>query len=83
MTDEPSKIATAIKIAKNAHYHLAKHNFCPCHKSICTNPGALGITTMWAAVFADVGVTLIAILNSIRILKLKIIKNAWPTLNLL
>ena len=72
MTDEPSKIATAIKIAKKTHTIIWQNIiFALAIKAFVLILGALGIATMWAAVFADVGVTLIAILNSIRILKTK------------
>lgn len=70
MTDEPSKIATVIKIAKKT-LKIAKQNivFALGVKLIVLILGALGIATMWLAVFADVGVSFIAILNSMRAMK--------------
>lgn len=72
MTDEPSKIATAIKISKNT-LKIAQQNmvFAIGVKIIVLILSAFGLATMWAAVFADVGVTIIAILNSFRALKVK------------
>ncbi|MGL5206520.1 MAG: heavy metal translocating P-type ATPase [Acidaminococcaceae bacterium] len=69
MTDEPSKIATAIKIAKRTVL-IAKQNifFALSIKAAVLVLGALGMASMWAAVFADVGVSVIAILNAIRVL---------------
>ena len=70
MTDEPSKIHTAIKIAKRTLV-IAQQNivFSIGIKVVVLILSALGLATMWAAVFADVGVTVIAILNSFRALK--------------
>lgn len=72
MTDEPSKIATAIKISKKtlkiAHQNIV---FAIGIKVIVLILSALGLATMWAAVFADVGVTIIAILNAFRALSVK------------
>ena len=67
MTDEPSKIPVAIKIAKRT-LAIAKQNIAIALgvKGAVLALGALGIASMWAAVFADVGVTLIAILNAMR-----------------
>ena len=69
MTDEPSKIVTAIKIAKRTVL-IAKQNifFALSVKAAVLLLGALGMASMWAAVFADVGVSVIAILNAIRVL---------------
>lgn len=71
-TDQPSKIPTAIKIAK-ATRRIVFQNiiFALSVKTAVLLLGALGIATMWGAVFADVGVSLIAILNAVRILKKK------------
>jgi Cd2+/Zn2+-exporting ATPase len=68
-TDQPSKIATAIRIAKYTK-HIVMQNITLAIgvKVLVLLLGALGIATMWAAVFADVGVALLAILNSVRIL---------------
>ena len=72
MTDEPSKIATAMKISKKtlkiAHQNIV---FAIGIKIIFLILSAFGITTMWAAIFADVGVTIIAVLNAFRALNVK------------
>ena len=72
MTDEPSKIATAMKISKKtlkiAHQNIV---FAIGIKIIVLILSAFGITTMWAAIFADVGVTIIAVLNAFRSLNVK------------
>lgn len=70
MTDEPSKIVTAIKISKKT-LRIAQENmvFAIGVKVLVLLLSAMGIATMWAAVFADVGVTIIAIINSFRALK--------------
>ena len=72
MTDEPSRIATAIKIAKRT-LRIAKQNifFALSVKVVVLVLGAIGVANMWAAVFADVGVSVIAILNAIRVLSTK------------
>ncbi len=76
MTDEPSKIATAIRIAKKTQCIVWENIiFALGVKCFVLVLGALGIASMWAAVFADVGVALIAILNAIRILNTKKIYN--------
>ncbi|SDX89277.1 Cd2+/Zn2+-exporting ATPase [Acetomicrobium thermoterrenum DSM 13490] len=69
MTDEPSKVPAAIKIAKRT-LAIARQNIAIALgvKGAVLGLGALGIATMWAAVFADVGVTLIAVFNAIRVL---------------
>lgn len=69
-TDHPSKIATAIQIARSTRAIVIQNIvFALGVKSLIMILGALGIASMWEAVFADVGVSLIAILNSIRILR--------------
>ncbi|MGE4588926.1 MAG: heavy metal translocating P-type ATPase [Acidaminococcaceae bacterium] len=70
MTDEPSKIASAIKLAKRTVL-IARQNifFALSVKAAVLILGALGLANMWAAVFADVGVSIIAILNAIRVLE--------------
>ena len=75
MTDEPSKIATAIRVSKKT-LRIVKENitFALLVKGVVLLLGALGIATMWAAIFADVGVAILAILNSIRMLNVKSIK---------
>ena len=69
MTDEPSKVPVAIKIAKRT-LAIARQNIAIALGVKCAvlALGALGVATMWAAVFADVGVTLIAVFNAIRVL---------------
>ncbi|MCL2078640.1 MAG: cadmium-translocating P-type ATPase [Oscillospiraceae bacterium] len=70
MTDEPSKVAIAIKIAKKTKRIVLQNIvFALGVKAIILVLGAMGIANMWAAVFADVGVTLIAILNAIRAMR--------------
>lgn len=72
MTDEPSKLVSAIKIAKKTKKIVWQNIvFALGVKVIVMILGALGIATMWAAVFADVGVALIAVLNSMRALKVQ------------
>lgn len=74
MTDEPSKIASAIKIAKNTRKIVWQNIvFALGVKLIVLIMGALGMASMWAAVFADVGVALIAVLNSMRAIRYKAI----------
>ncbi len=72
MDDKPTKVATAIKIAKQT-LTIVKENiaFALGIKVLFLILGAFGFVTMWGAVFADVGVTLIAVLNSLRALKIK------------
>ncbi len=72
MTDEPSKIAVAIGIAKRTRMIVWQNIiFALGVKAIFLILGAFGIATMWEAVFSDVGVTVLAVLNSIRALKVK------------
>lgn len=70
MDDKPSKIATAIRISQRTlrivHQNIV---FALVVKGIVLLLGALGISGMWEAVFADVGVSVIAILNAMRALK--------------
>jgi Cd2+/Zn2+-exporting ATPase len=70
MDDEPSKIAVAIGIAKKT-LRIVRQNivFALAVKALCLILGALGIAGMWEAVFADVGVAVIAILNAMRALR--------------
>ena len=72
MDDKPTKVATVIKIAKQT-LTIVKENiaFALGIKVLFLILGAFGFVTMWGAVFADVGVTLIAVLNSLRALKIK------------
>lgn len=70
MTDEPSKIATSIRIARRTKKIVWENIiFSLAVKFIFLVLGAAGFASMWAAVFADVGVSLIAILNALRVLK--------------
>ena len=70
MTDEPSKLVDAIDVAK-ATKRIVMQNIIIALgiKSVFLILGALGIAGMWEAVFGDVGVTIIAVLNAMRILK--------------
>jgi Cd2+/Zn2+-exporting ATPase len=72
MTDEPSKLTEAIDIAK-ATKRIVWQNiiFALGVKGAFLVLGALGISTMWEAVFADVGVAVLAILNAMRVMKTK------------
>lgn len=72
MTDEPSKIVKAIKLSKKT-MRIVKENiiFAIAVKVIVLLLTAVGISTMWGAVFADVGVSILAILNSLRALRVK------------
>ena len=70
MTDEPSKISTAIKISRKT-LRIVKQNiyFAIIVKIAVLILSAIGIADMWSAVFADVGVSILAILNALRLLK--------------
>lgn len=72
MTDEPSKIAKAIRISKKTLV-IVKQNivFAIGVKVLVLLLAAVGMATMWAAVFADVGVAVIAILNAMRAMNVK------------
>lgn len=72
MDDKPSKIAHAIRIARRT-LRIAKQNvwFAIGVKVAVLIMAAFGIATLWMAVFADVGVTVLAVLNAIRALKVK------------
>lgn len=70
MTDEPSKLITAFKIADKTRKIVWQNIvFALAVKGIVLVLGAGGMATMWEAVFADVGVALLAILNALRVLK--------------
>ncbi len=73
MTDEPSKIVNAIQIAKKT-IRIVKENiiFAIGIKIAVLILSACGVSTMWEAVFADVGVSVIAVLNALRALKVKV-----------
>lgn len=69
MSDEPSAIVRVMKIAVGTRKIVWENiSFALSVKAICLVLGALGIAGMWQAVFADVGVTVLAVLNSLRIL---------------
>lgn len=72
MTDEPSKIVDAIHLAKRT-MKIVKENivFAIFIKVLVLLLSALGLATMWEAVFADVGVSIIAIINALRVLQVK------------
>ncbi len=72
MDDDPLKIATAIRIARKC-LRIVRQNivFALGVKAVCLLLGAMGIAGMWLAIFADVGVMVIAVLNAIRALKVK------------
>ena len=70
MTDEPSKLAKAVDIARYTKRIIGQNIvFILGVKGAFLLLGALGIATMWAAVFADVGVAVLAVLNSMRVLR--------------
>ncbi len=72
MTDEPSKIVDAIHLSKRT-MRIVKENivFAILVKVIVLILSAFGLSTMWEAVFADVGVSVIAIINALRVLRVK------------
>lgn len=72
MTDEPSKIADSIILSRKT-MKIVKENivFAIAIKVIVLALTAIGLSTMWEAVFADVGVSIIAIINALRMLKVK------------
>lgn len=72
MTDEPSKLVNAIKLSKRT-MRIVKENiiFAIFVKVLVLVLSALGVATMWEAVFADVGVSIIAIINALRALRIK------------
>lgn len=72
MTDEPSKIAKVMKISKKT-LQIVRQNIILALgvKGVVLVLGAFGLASMWAAVFSDVGVSVIAILNAIRALNIK------------
>lgn len=72
MTDEPSKIVDAIHLSKRT-MRIVRENiiFAISVKVLVLILSALGISTLWEAVFADVGVSIIAIINAVRVLRVK------------
>ena len=72
MDDDPMKIAKAIKISRKCMGIVYQNViFALGVKGICLILGAFGIANMWLAIFADVGVMVIAVLNAIRALFVK------------
>lgn len=73
MDDDPEKISLAMKISRRTlgivHQNIA---FALLVKAVCLILGAIGIANMWLAIFADVGVMVIAVLNATRTLKIKL-----------
>lgn len=73
MTDEPGKIVTAIKIARRTKTIVYQNIFFAIGvKLLVMALGAAGLATLWEAVFADIGVALLAVFNSLRVLNTKI-----------
>ena len=75
MDDKPSKIATAIRIARRT-IRIARENvwFAIGIKIVILLLATVGLSTMWMAVFADVGVTVLAVFNAMRALQVKSVK---------
>lgn len=72
MDDDPLKIAKAIKISEKCMRIVYQNiSMALIIKFACLGLGALGIANMWAAIFADVGVMILAILNAIRALRVQ------------
>lgn len=69
--DQPSKIVSAIKIGKITRSIVWQNITLAIIEDICIDPGGGGIATLWEAVIADVGVALLAILNAVRIQRIK------------
>jgi len=72
MDDDPEKISLAYRISVNT-LKIVRQNivFSLAVKAVCLLLGAFGLANMWAAVFSDVGVMVIAVLNAVRALKIK------------
>lgn len=71
MDDDPLKISTAIRISRKCMGIVWENiAFCIAVKAICLALGAFGFANMWMAIFADVGVMVLAVLNAIRCLKI-------------
>ncbi len=75
MDDDPLKIATAMRMSKKC-MRIVHENivFCIAVKAVCLVLGAVGIANMWMAIFADVGVLILAVINAVRNLWVKPIK---------
>ncbi len=77
MNDAPSRIADAVRIAKYTKRIVTENIvFALGVKAIVLLLGACGIASLWAAVFADVGVTVLAVLNSLRIMYIRFSRNS-------
>jgi Cd2+/Zn2+-exporting ATPase len=78
MTDEPSKLLTAIKIAGKTKKIVWQNIILALGvKGVILALGAAGAATLWAAIFADVGVAVICVINSIRALHFKAKRASW------
>lgn len=75
MDDDPLKLATAMRMAKKC-MRIVRQNifFCIAVKVICLGLGAVGFANMWMAIFADVGVMILAVLNAVRNFGIKPVK---------
>ena len=72
MDDDPLKLVKAIKISKKCMRIIHQNiTFSLVIKFACLILGALGLANMWIAIFADVGVMILAVLNAIRALRVK------------
>jgi Cd2+/Zn2+-exporting ATPase len=72
MTDEPTKLVTAIKIARKTRSVIWQNIFFAfAVKAAVLLLGAGGLATIWEAVFADVGVALLAVLNAVRTMRVR------------
>ena len=72
MDDDPARIATAMKISRRTLAIVYQNIvFALAVKAVCLVLGALGIANMWVAIFADVGVMVLAVLNAVRALSTK------------
>ena len=72
MDDDPGKVGLAIRISKRCMGIVYQNIvFALGVKGVCLVLGAIGIANMWLAIFADVGVMVIAVLNAIRALRVK------------
>ncbi len=70
MDDHPSRVATAIQVAKDTRKIVWQNIiFAMAVKGLFLMLGAFGLASMWEAVFADVGVTVLAVLNAMRMMK--------------
>lgn len=77
MTDEPSKLINAVKTARKTGRIVTENIvFALGVKLVFMLLGALGISGMWEAVFADIGVSLLAVLNALRAMRVRHIQNA-------